>query len=328
MPSPPVEMHQVRLPVPVPSHGVGEFSVGLGLSLHQAVVNVRGEVDALTGPTLHAVLDAAVEQVECEVVLELSELTFMDAAGLSAIASTVATLGATGRKLSIRSAPATTLRILDITGLSDLVRVNEPDPEAAPLGAEQFTNDRSPSCRESTRQPSLRLRASPVGAGHWRTRRCCAPPRHFACQRHRRRCRRGERDPGRAGRLATVAASNETVSRMDCHQYETGEGPCLAAAAEGHWFHIESLRDETRWPAFVPLALDEGIASILSTPLLVADRSGGHAQHLLQHGSGLRCRTTEARSPLRNRGVGDPRRRRNRHRRRPANKTAHRRCAE
>jgi hypothetical protein len=62
---------------------------------------------------------------------------------------------------------------------------------------------------------------------------------------------------------------------MDCHQYETGEGPCLAAAAEGHWFHIESLRDEPRWPTFVPPALDQGIASILPTPLLVADRSVG-----------------------------------------------------
>ena len=45
----------------------------------------------------------------------------------------------------------------------------------------------------------------------------------------------------RNGRLATVASSNDTVMRMDDHQYETGEGPCLSAAAEGHWFHIESL---------------------------------------------------------------------------------------
>jgi GAF domain-containing protein len=62
---------------------------------------------------------------------------------------------------------------------------------------------------------------------------------------------------------------------MDHHQYQTGEGPCLAAAAEGHWFHIESLADENRWPAFVPHAINEGIASILSTPLMNADRSIG-----------------------------------------------------
>jgi hypothetical protein len=75
--------------------------------------------------------------------------------------------------------------------------------------------------------------------------------------------------------MATVAASDDTVRRMDVHQYATGEGPCLAAAAEGRWLHSESLADEERWPAFVPRAIEEGIASILSTPLLVSTVSVG-----------------------------------------------------
>ena len=79
----------------------------------------------------------------------------------------------------------------------------------------------------------------------------------------------------RRGQLATVASSNDTVLRMDDHQYATGEGPCLAAAAQGRWFYIESLAEEVRWPAFVPRALEEGIASILSTPLMSAERSVG-----------------------------------------------------
>ena len=79
----------------------------------------------------------------------------------------------------------------------------------------------------------------------------------------------------RHGGLITVAASNDTVRRMDDHQYGTGEGPCLAAAAEGHWFHIESLAEESRWPTFVPRAIGEGIASILSTPLMSTDRPLG-----------------------------------------------------
>jgi GAF domain-containing protein len=72
----------------------------------------------------------------------------------------------------------------------------------------------------------------------------------------------------RNGALATVAATNETVLRMDAHQYATGEGPCLSAAHEGRPFQIEALAEEPRWPAFVPLALREGIASIFSTPLV------------------------------------------------------------
>lgn len=79
----------------------------------------------------------------------------------------------------------------------------------------------------------------------------------------------------RHGRLMTVAASNDKVLTMDRHQYETGEGPCLDAKANGRWYYIESLDDETRWPTFVPLALSQGIHSILSSPLLTSERPQG-----------------------------------------------------
>jgi GAF domain-containing protein len=79
----------------------------------------------------------------------------------------------------------------------------------------------------------------------------------------------------RHGQLMTVAATDDTVLTMDRHQYETGEGPCLAAKAEGRWFYVESLEDETRWPAFVPLALEGGIRSVLSSPLVTRDRPQG-----------------------------------------------------
>jgi len=75
--------------------------------------------------------------------------------------------------------------------------------------------------------------------------------------------------------LVTVAASDATVTGMDRDQYATGEGPCVAAATEGHWFHVESLDDEVRWPAFIPRARERGINSILSTPLLTATRPVG-----------------------------------------------------
>lgn len=79
----------------------------------------------------------------------------------------------------------------------------------------------------------------------------------------------------RNGNLATVAASDETILGMDEDQYATGEGPCVSAAIEGLWFHVESLDDEARWPAFIPRARDRGINSILSTPLLTQTRPVG-----------------------------------------------------
>jgi transcriptional regulator with GAF, ATPase, and Fis domain len=79
----------------------------------------------------------------------------------------------------------------------------------------------------------------------------------------------------RRDQLITVAASDATVTGMDRDQYATGEGPCVAAATEGHWFHVESLDDELRWPAFIPRARERGIKSILSTPLLTRTRPVG-----------------------------------------------------
>lgn len=79
----------------------------------------------------------------------------------------------------------------------------------------------------------------------------------------------------RHGKLRTVAATNDTVLQMDHHQYESGEGPCVAAAAEGDTFLIDSLAEEARWPTFVPEATQQGIKSILSTPLIPGDRPIG-----------------------------------------------------
>ena len=73
----------------------------------------------------------------------------------------------------------------------------------------------------------------------------------------------------RRGILSTVAATDETISTMDANQYQTGEGPCVDASTTGHWFHAESLDNETRWPAFTPRARALGIRAILSSPLLV-----------------------------------------------------------
>ena len=110
----------------------------------------------------------------------------------------------------------------------------------------------------------------------------------------------------RHGTLSTVAASDATVTGMDRDQYATGEGPCVAAATEGHWFHVESLDDELRWPAFIPRARDRGINSILSTPLLAQTHPVGAAQHLLAPSPGVRRARARALVDARHAGVRSP----------------------
>ncbi len=72
-----------------------------------------------------------------------------------------------------------------------------------------------------------------------------------------------------------MAATDQTILDMDAGQYDTGEGPCVDASVEGHWFHAESLDTETRWPDFVPKAQALGINSILSSPLMAYDMPVG-----------------------------------------------------
>jgi ANTAR domain/GAF domain len=77
------------------------------------------------------------------------------------------------------------------------------------------------------------------------------------------------------GQLITVAASDEVVAAMDADQYATGQGPCVEATVTGKRSHSTFLGNESRWPAFTPRALCNGINAILSTPLLAAGRPAG-----------------------------------------------------
>jgi anti-anti-sigma factor len=252
----------------------GTIELGVDFAVDQAVVRVRGEIDLLTAPTLGAVLGLLVDQGYSELVLDLAELDFMDASGLRVMAGLTTRLATLNRTLTVRAAPLMTLRILEITGMDTVVRLESHDPSVAALGAEQSPGDHSLSVQPVTADLSADL--ARVSSGLSNTAIDAALRRvtvladatiggadgvSVTLQRH--------------GQLTTVASSNDTVLRMDDHQYETGEGPCLAAATQGHWFHIESLEDERRWPAFVPRAIDEGIASILSTPLMAAERAVG-----------------------------------------------------
>jgi len=79
----------------------------------------------------------------------------------------------------------------------------------------------------------------------------------------------------RNGTLATVAASDATISGMDADQYATGQGPCVSAANQGERIYVDSLDAESRWPEFVPRAKKRGINSILSMPLLTGGRPLG-----------------------------------------------------
>ena len=251
----------------------GDLQVAVEFAPPKVLVRVVGEVDLLTSPTVTALLAALVHEGHRTIVLDLGACTFLDAAGLRTIATTAETLAAAGGSLVVRDARPIIVRILTLTEVADLVRL-EPR-EAEPSNGSERPVDRMVDV--VGRPDALGQPLVFAGSIHADQRVVDAALELVTATA------RSTIDGAdgvsvtldRRGRWSTVAASNDTVMEMDRHQYETGEGPCLDAAKEGHGVHAASLASELRWPAFRPLALGEGIASILSTPLVVEARSVG-----------------------------------------------------
>ena len=236
----------------------------------RADVAVAGELDMLSAPSLHGTLIALVDNYS-EVVVDLGAVTFMDAHGadvFTRVAQRAATAGAT---LMLRSTPPAVRRVLDVTEVSSLLVYDttalphnlavegaalQPPPESVDVSAQ--TSRQIPMTRPSTDVIDAALRLVTALAAATLTN---ADGASVTLERH--------------GRLMTVAATDDAVKTMDQHQYDTGEGPCLAAKADGSWHYIEELADEARWPNFVPLALEQGIHSILASPLMTHDRPQG-----------------------------------------------------
>jgi len=71
---------------------------------------------------------------------------------------------------------------------------------------------------------------------------------------------------------ATIVKSDPFVRDIDDIQYGINEGPCISAAANGQVMRSGSLSGDPRWPRFGPSAGRLGVHSVLSLPLLAADR--------------------------------------------------------
>ena len=77
------------------------------------------------------------------------------------------------------------------------------------------------------------------------------------------------------GRPKTFAFTNEEASEVDQLQYSEGDGPCLSAYEEKKLIRVDSNRTEERWPVFTRRAVEKGVLSSLSVPLVVDDRGIG-----------------------------------------------------
>lgn len=77
------------------------------------------------------------------------------------------------------------------------------------------------------------------------------------------------------GEPTSVAVTDRLTVEIDLVQYDIGEGPCLAALADGQVVRIDILEQDSRFTRFAPGALDRGLHSVLSTPLVANGTSVG-----------------------------------------------------
>jgi anti-anti-sigma factor len=217
----------------------------------RVIVTVTGDIDIYNLSLFTDLMAQAVAFQGQSVTVDVAGLTFLDSQALHVFVSTAEQLRISGAKLDVRGATPNVYRILETTGLLGVLDVAEasPVPFASVVAAMVTALSTFPRTREVL-DAALHLvvgmaQAVVVGADG----ASLTLPRN--------------------GSLGTVAASNNTVLEMDHDQYDTGEGPCLDAASQGHRFHIATLSAETRWPSFVPRAQARGVNSVLSTPVTV-----------------------------------------------------------
>jgi GAF domain-containing protein len=86
-----------------------------------------------------------------------------------------------------------------------------------------------------------------------------------------------------SGKPTTAIFTDEAAPEIDAGQYESGQGPCLDAWRLGKVVRIDVMDEATEeYPEFARLAMEHGVQSTLSLPLIAGDRGVG-ALNLYAH---------------------------------------------
>jgi anti-sigma B factor antagonist len=89
-----------------------------------ALVSVAGEVDLATSPELRAALDAAIA-ASSQLVLDLSQVTFLDSTGLGVLVQAHQRALEDGSQLRLVVVESNVRRVIDVTGLDTVFSLHE-----------------------------------------------------------------------------------------------------------------------------------------------------------------------------------------------------------
>jgi anti-sigma B factor antagonist len=93
-------------------------------------VTASGEIDSTSAPALRNRLDALLDAGAQHLVVDLTGVTFLDSAGLCVLAAAYRRASADGRGVRVLASSRAVIRPLQITGLLDLLQVEQVSPGA------------------------------------------------------------------------------------------------------------------------------------------------------------------------------------------------------
>ncbi len=101
-----------------------EFSIiEQGSEAGHYVIAVRGEIDLFTAPELKKVLTDAIEGGELRLVIDLSEVSFLDSTALGVLIGAVKRLRSRGGALALVNTDASIAKTFEITGLDQIFTI-------------------------------------------------------------------------------------------------------------------------------------------------------------------------------------------------------------
>lgn len=96
-----------------------------------AVLAVAGEVDLATVPELERAVKSVLDDGKANLVIDLSDTSFMDSTGLRVLINADREFKDADRDLAILVKPGPISRLIDVSGMDELLRVIEDTAELA-----------------------------------------------------------------------------------------------------------------------------------------------------------------------------------------------------
>ncbi|WP_046175782.1 anti-sigma factor antagonist [Domibacillus indicus] len=90
----------------------------------QTTIKISGEIDAYTAPKLRETAFPYTEKKETNLVIDLSEVSYMDSTGLGVFVGLFKSLNANDGTMKLVGLSDRLKRLFDITGLADIMNIN------------------------------------------------------------------------------------------------------------------------------------------------------------------------------------------------------------